>query len=89
MDTLQEIYIEDLPTGSRSEKPPHEEVFVPAQRPHLRSTENDLATGSTAVQGFAVARCRAQHPRAGRNRDVVSDTVLPRVCMKSELKTIH
>ena len=39
MDSLQEIYIEDLPTGSRSKNSSIEEFFVPAQRPPIGSTE--------------------------------------------------
>ena len=39
MDSLQEIYIEDLPTGSRSKNTSIEEFFVPAQRPPIGSTE--------------------------------------------------
>ena len=47
MDSLQEIYIEDLPTGSRSKNSSIEEFFVPAQRPPLGSTEEliDRACG--------------------------------------------
>eukprot|EP01048_Picozoa_sp_COSAG05_P016914 COSAG05_NODE_2239_length_3353_cov_423.015980_9_plen_85_part_00 len=42
MDSLHEIYIEDLATGSRSKNSSIEEFFVPAQRHPLGSTEYSI-----------------------------------------------
>ena len=51
MDSLQEIYIEDLPTGSRSKNSSIEEFFVPAQRHPLGSTELARSPASRIVVG--------------------------------------